>query len=320
MSENKIKINVARKNPPIVMSEIKELYPTEGYYHSSKSLINKINTHFGLKRDQLDWKFYDNNYEEIVKFILNTYTIRQHSALTAKFACLTKPMRLCNVECSFMYMGKALMQIPLKMCPKNKQIAPWDETVEELKKARLNAVSNNAYNVCTIYIHGYPIRLKDILFTSIIESDEHNFLDCDNLMWYIRKDLTKQRKARQFAVTQELVDDLKGHIHNSGLLVCRKAGGLFTSNIVMKTLGLDFVIAEMRNSYETMNLAREDITNAEKYAISNNVLGHSTSIAFHSYTKNDLALSLLEDSDEECVIEPKEGLIEPKDFVKMPMV
>ena len=32
MSENKIKINVARKNPPIVMSEIKELYPTEGYY------------------------------------------------------------------------------------------------------------------------------------------------------------------------------------------------------------------------------------------------------------------------------------------------
>ena len=68
-----------------------------------------------------------------------------------------------------------------------------------------------------------------------------------------------------------------------------------------------------------MNLARTDIDDKSKFAISNNVLGHSTSVAYANYTNNELAHSMLDSIDDDSQ-SPKEGLIEPKDFCKMPMV
>tara|TARA_R110000823_G_scaffold68630_1_gene159249 strand:- start:388 stop:1359 length:972 start_codon:yes stop_codon:yes gene_type:complete len=323
MSENntqRIKVQIKRRNPPIIMADIKDQFSSYGYFQSSQSLINKINAHFGLPTGQLDWRFYDNHFREIVEVVLDQYTIRQHSGLTSKFAAITKAMKLGNVECSFMYMSKSLLQIPLKMTPEQKEITPWSSTVEDLKEHRACMANNNGYNVLTIYMHGYPVRLGEIVHTSIIDDEKTNFLDLDNLTWYIRKDFTKNRLARQFEITQELADDLKGHIHKSGRLVCRKAGTGFSSNITLKSIGIDyFKVNDIRNSYETMNLARTDIDDKSKFAISNNVLGHSTSVAYANYTNNELAHSMLDSIDDDSQ-SPKEGLIEPKDFCKMPMV
>ena len=298
-TQKRIKVQIKRKHPPIIMADIKDQFSTIGYFQSSQSVINKINAHFGLPKSQLDWHFYDNHFKEIVDFILDAYVIREHSSLTSKFAGIIKAMKLSGIECSFMYMNKVLLQIPLKMIPKEREIMPWDNMVDELKKYRSNIANNNGYNVLTIYIHGFPVRLGEIVHTSIIDDGKLNYLDLPNLTWYIRKDFTKNRMARQFEITQELADDLKGHIHKKGRLVCRRSGGGFTSNITLKSLDINcFKITEIRNSYETMNLSRTDIDDKAKFAISNNILGHSTSVAFANYTNNELAHSMMS-SDED---------------------
>jgi len=306
MSENntqRIKLQIKRKNPPIIMADIKDQFSSYGYFQSSQSLINKINAHFGLPTGQLDWKFYDTHFKEIVEVILDKYTIRQHSGLTSKFAAIIKAMKLAGVECSFMYMTKSLLQIPLKMTPEQKEIIPWSNMVADLKEHRDKMANNNGYNVITVYMHGFPVRLGEIVHTSIIDDEKLNYLDLENLTWYIRKDFTKNRLARQFSITQELVDDLKGHIHKKGRLVCRRSGAGFTSNITLKSLDIDwFKVNDIRNSYETMNLARTDIDDKAKFAISNNVLGHSTSVAYANYTNNELAHSMMS-SDEDSVNE-----------------
>ena len=48
-----------------------------------------------------------------------------------------------------------------------------------------------------------------------------------------------------------------------------------------------------------MNLSRTDIDDKAKFAISNNVLGHSTSVAYANYTNNELAHSMLDSSEED---------------------
>jgi hypothetical protein len=275
--------------PVIKYSDVKEKFSTPSYYFSTTSITNQINSHFGLESSQIDCQWYDNHFDDIVKFVLDRYTIRQHSGLTSKFASINAIMRLAGVDCAFMHKNQTLMQIPIEIKPVDKSgIPPCVKMVEYLKKELTQTGMPSACAVLTTYIHGYPMRLGDITHTSIHKKHGVNWLDTENKIWYIRQNFTKQRKARQFEVTKEYIDEVLPFVHRSGYMVCKRSGVRYKT-VTMKSLRLNVTVNDVRNSYEAYNQNRDDIDQKEKSRISNDILGHTTSIALAYYTNNDLA-------------------------------
>lgn len=293
--KQKIKPIIKLRTPPlpaIRYADVKDNFSSHGYFMSTTSIANQINNHFGLESGQVDCQWYDDHFDDIAKFVLDNYTIRQHSGLTSKFASINAIMKAGNVDCSFIHKTKQLLQIPIEMQPAEKtDIMPWDDMLKYLKDQLTQTGLGSACCLLVTYLHGYALRLGDVKYTSIHKKNGVNWLDTENKMWYIRQDFTKQRKARQFPVTQEYIDELLPYVHQSGYLICKRNGNLY-QNCNMKTLRLNVTVNDVRNSYETYNQSRKDIDQAEKSRISNDVLGHTTSIAIAHYTRNELANEL----------------------------
>jgi len=204
-------------------------------------------------------------------------------------------MKAGDVDCSFMHRTKQLLQLPIDLQPAEKtDIMPWDDMVTYLREQLTQTGLGCACSLLITYAHGYALRLGDVTHTSIHEDAGINWLDTDNKIWYIRQDFTKQRKARQFPVTQAYIDELLPYMHSSGYLICKRNGNLY-QNCNMKTLRLDVTVNDVWNSYETYNQSRKEIDQSEKRRISNDVLGHTTSIAIAYYTRNELANELKPD-------------------------
>ena len=293
--KQKIKPMIKLRVPPLpilLYKDVKDNFSSYGYFMSTTSIANQVNTHFGLKEKQLDCQWYEDHFDDIAKFILNNYTIRQHSGLTSKFASLNAIMKAGNVDCSFMHRTKQLLQLPIDINPSEKtDIMPWEDMLITLREQLTQTGLGSACSLLVTYLHGYALRLGDVTHTSIHEDVGINWLDTDNKIWYIRQNFTKQRKARQFSVTQEYIDELLPYLHPSGYLICKRNGQRY-QNCNMKTLRLNFTVNNVRNSYETFNQSRSDIDQTEKSRISNEVLGHTTSIAIAHYTRNELANEL----------------------------
>tara|TARA_R110002167_G_scaffold54584_1_gene155535 strand:- start:1622 stop:2518 length:897 start_codon:yes stop_codon:yes gene_type:complete len=287
----KIKVKCVLKSsqlPTVKFTDIKDKFESYSYFQSGASVINKINANFGMPSNEINIQWYDDNYEQIVPFILDVYTIRQHSNLTSKFAAISAMIRHTDTDCTFLHRSGQLLQVPIEMHPTEKDILPWDEMTEKLQSA-INVVPTRS-GACVLhtYLSGYPLRLGDIVSTSIHEKHGINWLDPATLTWTIRASFTKQRKGRSFQVSQEYMDKLMKYIHPSGYMVSKRNGTMYKT-VLLRTLGIHgLFVNDIRNSYETYNHARDDISLKEKHRISNDVLGHTSSVAIAHYTPNSL--------------------------------
>tara|TARA_R110002153_G_scaffold42273_1_gene120286 strand:- start:42 stop:308 length:267 start_codon:yes stop_codon:yes gene_type:complete len=87
------------------------------------------------------------------------------------------------------------------------------------------------------------------------------------------------------------MDKLLKVIHPSGHMVCKRNGKKYVT-VLLRTLGIHgLFVNDIRNSYETYNHSRDDISLKEKHRISNDVLGHTSSVAIAHYTPNSLLLT-----------------------------
>ncbi len=296
-----------KKKPKIVpkkidISTIRDKFSSDGYYRTCHSLVSKVNELLGLPDNMIDIAQYEQNYDKIVQHLLDHYTIRDHVGLTAKMATLAYPMKLVGYDGSFIHKKKQLLQLPIKMKPANKIITPW----EELKDSSLHDAYERCLHpggkiVCLSYLHGYPLRLHEIVNTSIKATSQYNFLDVNTKIWHIRREHSKTRTNRKFNVSQEFIDDILPLIHDSGHLVCRKNGNPYGVSCTLKSLCVFGIsVNEIRNSYETWNYGR-DVSDDTKHLISINILGHNPATAIAHYTRNELANSM---SSSEPVSEP----------------
>ncbi len=295
-----VKPQVEKIKPKIVpmvgrISDYKDKFSSAGYYSSCKALINQINEHFGWEREMMFIREYEKHYDEIVKFILDHYTIRDTTQLGAKMAHLIYVMKLMGHVGQFDVKQKGLYLLNINQNPKQRDYDSWDKMLERIEQEMNCVKSLGGFMILLCYKHGYPLRIGDIVSTSINPTEDFNHLDLDNRVWNILAARTKNRRARSFEVTQEFCDDVRKYIHSSGYLVCRNNGQPYKSLPTMYLLGVEGLkVVEMRNSYETWNYARTDISDDEKCEISKRVLGHSPATARAYYTPlvNDLQKSI----------------------------
>ena len=283
--KEKIKPKVVKVNVDIM--ELEDKCSSKGYFKSCRSLLNVINRNFGWPDDILPIKKYEEQYDEIIKFLLDHYLVRDHVQLGSKTAHIINLMKLAGYNGPFITKQKSLYHLPIDIQPAEKNYESWDVLVEKMKQEMSTCRTLSGYMVLLCYIHGYPLRLGDIVKTSIHRSSQNNWLDLDNNTWYILKDFTKNRRAREFKVSDEFVSEVRKHIHPTGMLVCRRGGQPYKSQVVLRHLDIHSVqVNEVRNSFETWNYAREDVSEDEKNDISVNVLGHEPTTA-RAYYVND---------------------------------
>ena len=297
----KPKVEVVEKiKPKIVpmigrLADYKDKFSSSGYYSSCKAIINQINEHFGWEREMMFIREYEKHYDEIVKFILSHYTIRDPTQLGAKMAHLIYVMKLMGHVGQFDLKQKGLYLLNIENNPKQRDFDPWETILERIDKEMECVKSLGGYMILLCYKHGYPLRIGDIVSTTINPTEDLNYLDLDNRVWHILAARTKNRRARNFEVTQEFCDQVRKNIHDGGYMVCRNNGVPYKSLPTMHLLGVEGLkVVEMRNSYETWNYARTDISEEEKCEISKRVLGHSPATARAYYTPlvNDLQKSI----------------------------
>lgn len=294
-----------KKKPVIVkkvinLPEIKDKFSSNSYYGCCRSLVRVINSHFGWDPDTIVIKNYEEHYDDIVKFILDRYMIRDHTVLTAKMATLSYPMKLVGYQGLFVNKRQQLMQLPIEIKPKIKDIVPWDEMKQRIQKMQDACKNRSGKVVCVCYKHGYVLRLNEIVNTSVNpHQTDCNFLDLKTNTWYIKRKHSKTRTDREFKVSDEFVKELLPLIHSNGRLVCRRHGAPYKGILSLKHIDLfGLKVTETRNSYETWNHGREDVSTDDKNAISINVLGHCPETALAHYTNNDLAIELMNSDDE----------------------
>ena len=289
------------------VTKLEDKFSSKGYYKSCMSLMKKVNEMLCIPETWMDINVYEDQYDNIVQFMLDTYTIRDHLALTGKMATLSYPMKLVGYNGKFMHRKKQLQQLPIKMNPADKVITPWDEMKD--------SVLHDAFDKCThpsgrcvllAYIHGYPLRLHEIVNTSINvkHRNDYNYLDVDNCKWHILRIHSKTRTPRSFDVTKEFCEDIKPYVAQTGFLVSRKNGSPFADSLSLKSLDIRGVsVHHVRNSYETYNQYRTDISDDQKQLISTNVLAHSMQTALAHYTRNDLANRMQSQNDAELSLD-----------------
>jgi hypothetical protein len=280
----------------IVLEDIKDKCSSTAYFRTVSSLVRFISKHFGWDDTKMVIADYEDNYDEIVKLILDNYTIRDHTGLTSKMATIAYPMKLVGYDGNFIQKRKQLLQLPIELKPADKDIPDWDVMKNTIiKKAFDDTLHPGGKIVCLAYAQGYPLRLHEIVNTTTDRSkkDKMNYLDIYGNEWFITSEHSKTRVHRQFKVTKEFTDSIKPFL-NSIYLISRKNGEPYTTtqNVTLRQLGIQaFTVNGVRNSFETWNYNR-DASDEEKHRVSIDVLGHQPSTALANYTRNDLACEL----------------------------
>lgn len=288
--KQKIKPRVTPLNVDLI--GLRNKFSSEGYYKSCRNIINKINTHFGWDIDVLPIKKYEEHYDEIIKFFLDNYTIRDTVMLGSRTAHIIYVMKLVGYKGSFENKQKSLYHLDIPTKVNVKTYDDW-EIMRKKIDAEMTMIGNpSGYMTLLCYYHGYPLRMGDIAMTNINQKAGFHYLDLENKVWKIHADKTKNRRARQFSVSSEFCEKVKTSVHPSGWLVCRqKTGQQYKANVAFHMLDIKgFSVNGLRNSFETWNYAR-DVPEEEKEKISVNVLGHTASTARAYYTPHVQKLS-----------------------------
>ena len=248
--------------------------------------------HFGWDIDVLPIKKYEEHYDEIIKFFLNNYTIRDTVMLGSRTAHIIYVMKLVGYKGSFENKQKGLYHLDIPTKVNVKTYDDWEDVRKKIE-AELNVIGNpSGYMTLLCYYHCYPLRMGDIAMTNINPKAGFHHLDLENKVWKIHADKTKNKRAREFDVSDEFVSKVKASIHPSGWLICRpKTGQQYKATVSFHMLDIKgFSVNGLRNSFETWNYAR-DVPEEEKEKISVDVLGHTASTARAYYTPHVQKLS-----------------------------
>ena len=291
----KIKPNIKKRVKTVDLLPLRDNFSSRGYFSSCRALINRLNRDFKIAdKDQVDPQRLEELWDDVIKHLLENYSIANHRQLTSKTAHISYVLKQCGYPDNiYAIKQRSLYQLPLDIKQVEKNYAPWEELVKKMKD-EMGIIGNlGGFIVLLCYTNGYPLRLGDICNTSINDTKQYNWLDLDNCIWYIKKDFTKNRRARQFEVSPEFCELVLEHVHVSGWLVCKHSGQRYKSAPVLANLNVFSVnVNEVRNSYETWSYQRTDISEKEKHRISVQVLGHDPATAVAHYMPNKLAESM----------------------------
>lgn len=284
----------------IVLEKIKDKCSSPAYYRTVTSLVKLVSKAFGWDDTKMVIADYEDKYDDIVKLILDHYTIRDHTGLTSKMATLAYPMKIVGYDGAFIQKRKTLLQLPIDIKPADKDIIPWEKMKSEvIKQAFEDTLHPGGKIVCLTYAQGYPLRLHEIVNTTTDRNKMHtmNYLDLNACEWHITSEHSKTRVHRNFQVTKEYVESIKPYL-SSTYLICKASGDPYTAkqSVTLRQLGIQaFSVNSVRNSFETWNYSR-DVSDAEKHRISIDILAHQPSTAHAHYTRNNLACDMLKDS------------------------
>ena len=289
MNNKRQVVKVYPKPRPI--TDLKDLYPSVGYYNNARSTIRSLNKWLELDLEMVYPKIYDDKFSEIMQWIPQRYRIMNHGQISSKVAQIQSALERCGCTNSkFKLKRHQVNEIPIKVIPKQFPTQTWPELKDQLDKVISTCPLPNARAIAICYRHGYLMRSGEIFQTSTIPDPNLNYLDMNGLVWYIRAPLTKNRMDRQFPVTQEFCTQITPYIRN-GRIITKKNGQPYTSKCysltMIKANGYMPKVSVMRSIYENWNWSRTDATDTEKCRISVDILGHSACTANANYTLNE---------------------------------
>jgi hypothetical protein len=233
------------------IKNLRTKYTSDSYYHKSRSLINKINTHFGWGADILPIKQYEQNFNKIIEFIMESYVIRNPEMLSAKLSAIRYPLKLYEYDGDFMHKREELKGIEYAQ----RQIGEtenWSSMVQLLDNHIINCCHPGGRIVALAYKNGYFVSMVDMIRTKVDEFDEgYNYLDFEKLLWTIQADINKNRPGVVITVSKEFIDIVKTNIRKGSVwLISKKGGFQYTSPVAMKHLGLSgFNLNQVKHAY-----------------------------------------------------------------------
>ena len=263
MSE-KIKVNIVAKNKipkkkitpktrvtNINLTELREKFTSDSYYRTTHSIVNKINNHFGWEESILPILKYEDHFDEIMRYLVDTYVIHRKETLTAKLSAITHPLKIIGYTGHLLNMRSHLKKINI---PDNSNTyIEWDEIVKILETNIYNCRHPGGKIIALTYKYGYLLSISEITKTKIDNREKTlNYLDLDDKIWYIVGDINKNKPERQFNVNVEFIDLVRKLIRvGSSWLISKKAGNPYTSPVAMKHLNLSgFTINQVKRALE----------------------------------------------------------------------
>lgn len=233
------------------ISNLRNKYTSDSYYRTSRSLINKINKHFGWEADILPVNQYEQNFNKIIVFIMDSYVIRNHEMLSVKLSAIRYPLKLYEYDGDFMHKHVELKDIQYSQ-KQTGEIENWSSMVQLLDNHIIHCCHPGGRIVASAYKNGYFVSMTDMIRTKVDQHDEgYNYLDLDKLLWTIQGDIDKNRPGTVISVSKEFVDIVRTNIRKGSVwLISKKGGFQYTSPVAMKHLGLSgFNLNQIKHLY-----------------------------------------------------------------------
>lgn len=233
------------------ISNLRNKYTSDSYYRTSRSLINKINKHFGWEADILPVNQYEQNFNKIIEFIMDSYVIRNHEMLSVKLSAIRYPLKLYEYDGDFMHKHVELKDIQYSQ-KQTGEIENWSSMVQLLDNHIIHCCHPGGRIVASAYKNGYFVSMTDMIRTKVDQHDEgYNYLDLDKLLWTIQGDIDKNRPGTVISVSKEFVDIVRTNIRKGSVwLISKKGGFQYTSPVAMKHLGLSgFNLNQIKHLY-----------------------------------------------------------------------
>jgi hypothetical protein len=283
------------------IESIKDAYDNKRTYQNTKTRLKRVNSLLRLEPNNvIHTEEYVNNFSSLAHLLMTNTgdkggVIKSKTELIGYIGSISGAVTRLNK--GFNPLTQLLARLKLTDIPDTKpkfDAEPWTNTL-----VKLNAVIKDCPNqfgkiVAVCYKHGYALRVGEIFLTSITDHPTFNYLDMDNLKWYIRFHKNVRRGTREFPVTKEFIDELNLYRGGGHHLLIHKTTYEPYAMQTHAVLELDSLPSnsQIRNSYEEYNWNTSGRTYEEKLNWSVNVLGHSENTVMAHYTSNTVERDL----------------------------
>lgn len=298
----KIKLNIQKRGDRI--ASLESIQSSDNYiankrtFANYRSILNKVNLHFGWEPDKVYYDRLNDKKEEIADFCQQQWKISNIAHLTSIMRIISSLMTRTgfgdkHAMRSYSRSLNRILTVPALPVKSNAPI--WTEIQPKLAAAadRYTVVGK----IAAIFSYGYVLRVGEIFNTRIDKRDGYyNYLDLDECVWHVINQ--KNGKPKTFDVEGRLCKFLKGG--NLGVWLLGKANGeqYAPASHILKSHKWKFPSNnDLRKSYETWNI-NDSGRAPQEIEYWNMVLGHSSNVA-HDYYDQGLGAGLDSDSGSE---------------------